>query len=99
MHRREHVHAIGSEDAGDLRNHAFGVRYEHQRVLMKDHIELAIAERAQVAHVGAQVVELRAAAPRKTADRIELSFRDVHEGRRRAELREEDRVPAAASGK
>lgn len=98
MHRREHVYAALGEDAGDLPDHALGVRHEHKRMLVEDHIELAVAERAQIAHVGSQVIELRAAAPRKTPDRRKLSLRDIHEGRRRAELREEDRVPAAAPG-
>jgi hypothetical protein len=98
MHRGEHVHPAGSKDAGDFRDHAFRVRDEHQRMLMKDDIELAAAERAQVAHVCPQVVELCTAALRKAADRRELSLRDVHEGRGRAELSEEDRVPAAAPG-
>jgi hypothetical protein len=98
MHRREHVDATRSEDARDLRDHAFGVWHEHEGMLMKDDIELAVAKRAQIAHVRPEVVEHRAAALRKTPDRLELPPRNVDESRCRTELREEDRVPTAAAG-
>jgi len=67
-------------------------------VLVKDDVELAIPERAEVAHVGPEVVELGAATSRETPHRRELSVRDVHERGLRAQLREEDRVPATATG-
>src|SRR2546425_11935995 len=67
-------------------------------MLMKDDVELSGAEGAQVAHIGPQVVELGTAAPCETAHRRELAAGSVHERCRGAELREEDRVPAAAAG-
>jgi hypothetical protein len=88
MHRREHIHAARGEDARDLSDHARGIRNEDERMLMKDDVELSVAERAQVAHVGAQVIQLCAAAPRETPHRRELSGRDIDEGGRRAQLRE-----------
>ena len=63
---------------------------------MKDDVELAISERAQVAHVGPEVVKFGPATSRETPHRRELSLRDVHERGRGAQLREQDRVPAAA---
>jgi hypothetical protein len=97
MHRREHVHAAGSEDARHLGDHARRVRDEHEGVLMKDDVELSVAEGAQVSHIGSEVRELGTTASRETADRRELRGADVHERGRRTELREEDRVPAAAA--
>jgi len=98
MHRREHVHAAGSEDARHLGDHTRRVRDEHEGVLMKDDVELSVAEGAQISHVRSEVRELSTAASRKTADRPELRAADVDERGRRAELREEDRVPTAAAG-
>jgi hypothetical protein len=97
MHRREHVHAAGGEDPRDLGDHAVRIRHEHERVLMKDDVEFAAAESAQVAHVGPQILELGTATSRETPDRRELSARDVHERGGRAQLGEEDRVPAATA--
>ena len=65
---------------------------------MEDDVEFAASERAQVAHIPADVVELRAAPARERADRRELARADVEEGRVGAELREEDGVPAATAG-
>src|SRR5437867_7234847 len=98
MHRGENVHAVDGEDSGHLDDHAGRIRDEDQRMLMEDDVEFAGAESTQVAHVGAQVVELGPAAPRETAHRRELALGDVDERRGRAELGEEDRVPAPAAG-
>ena len=67
-------------------------------MLVEDDVELAAAQCAQVAHVRPKVVELGATASRESAHRRELPSADVHEGRRGAELREEDRVPTASAG-
>lgn len=99
MHRREHIDAAGGEDARHLGDDASGVRDEDKRMLVKDDVELAVAERTQVTHVRPQIGELGTSAARETADRRELRAADVHERGRRAELGEEDRVPTAAAGK
>jgi hypothetical protein len=65
---------------------------------MEDDVELAATERAQVPHVGPQVVELGTATSRETPHRRELAGRYVYQGRGGAELGEEDRVPAAPAG-
>ena len=97
MHRREDVHAAGGEDACHLGDDASSVGNEYERVLVKDDVELAVPERTQVAHVRSQVGELGTAASRETPDRRELRAADVHQRGRRAELGEEDRVPAPAA--
>jgi hypothetical protein len=99
MHRREHVHPARGEDSRNLRDHAVGIGYEHERVLMEDDVELTVAEGAQVAHVGTQIFELGTAAPRETAHCRDLPAADVHERRSRAELGEDNGVPATAAGK
>ena len=99
MHRRKHVGAPGREDAGHLGDHPRRVRNEHQRMLMKNDVELSAAKGAQVAHIRPQVIELRPAASRKTAHSRELPARDVHERRRRAKLGKADRVPATATSR
>src|SRR5207302_10698384 len=66
--------------------------------LVEDGVELAAAQCAQVAPVRPKVVERGATASRESAHRRELPSADVHEGRRGAELREEDRVPTASAG-
>jgi hypothetical protein len=97
VHRREDVRATGGEDPRHLGDHTRRVRDEHEGVLVKDDVELSVAEGAQVSHVRSEVRELGTAASCQAADRRELRAADVHEGGRRAELREEDRVPAAAA--
>ncbi len=88
MHRREHVDAARCEDARDLGDDARSIRNEDERMLMKDDVELSAPEGAQVAHIGAQVVELGTAAPREAPHRRQLPLRDIDQGGRRTELRE-----------
>ena len=65
---------------------------------MEDDVELAAAERSEVAHVATHVGERGPAAAREPPDRLELPRADVEERRVGAELGEEDRVPSAAAG-
>jgi hypothetical protein len=63
MHRREDVDAARGEHAGHLGDDPRCVRHEDQRVLVENDVELAVPERAEIAHVAADELELRAALP------------------------------------
>ena len=73
MHGRENVRPAAGEDPCDLPDDRRRVRHEHQRVLVKDHVELTVPERSEIAHVAAHVVERRPATARERSDGRELS--------------------------
>src|SRR6266508_2293090 len=67
-------------------------------MVVLDDVELSVAEGREVAHVALDEADLRAAVASERAHRGELALRDVEQRRRRAELREQDRVPSTAAG-
>ena len=65
---------------------------------MEDDVELAAAEDVQVAHVGANDLQRGPSLRRQSPHGRELRRADIDECRVGAELREENRVPPAATG-
>ena len=66
-------------------------------MLVKNEIELPVAKRAEIAHVAAYERERRSSLPCEPSHGVELTRTDVEERGVRAELGEENGVPAAAA--